>query len=107
MLPYNSYKKCFCCGKTYSIADPKKSCSCGGFLYTVGQVLPEEGDKEEIETEFKILYRYKLPKPRAPAIQGRISEDLYIACCAANTTRQLQQQPFPEWCANTGTGRLK
>lgn len=37
MIPYNTYKKCLCCGKTYSIADPKKNCSCGGFLYMVGQ----------------------------------------------------------------------
>ena len=51
-------------------------------------------------------YTYNLSDPRAPAIQGHISEDLIYSLVCANTTRQLQQQPFPEWCGNTGTGRL-
>lgn len=52
-------------------------------------------------------YTYNLSEPRAPAIQGHISEELIYSLVCANTTRQLQKQPFPEWCVNTGTGRLK
>lgn len=52
-------------------------------------------------------YTYNLSDPRAPAIQGHISEDLIYSLVCCNTTRHLQQQPFPEWCGNTGTGRPK
>ena len=43
MLPYNTYKKCLCCGKTYSTGEQKKICSCGGFLYTIGQYYQKKG----------------------------------------------------------------
>lgn len=37
MLLIKTYKKCLCCGNTYSMGEPKKYCTCGGYLYTVGQ----------------------------------------------------------------------
>lgn len=37
MLPIKTYKKCLCCGNTYGIGESKKNCTCGGYLYTVGQ----------------------------------------------------------------------
>lgn len=68
-------------------------------------VLPEEGDKEEIGTAFEYYTDITIHEPRALAIQGQHIRKLKYSPVCWNTTRQLQQQPFPEWCANTGTGR--